>query len=339
MTPCARFTISLLAEVPLRPSAQQAVRSGWARLNDVKVRQRGLMTNPQAGEHDVGVPVTSSPQAEDHDAAAAICGEKPHTVTKQLVSPSKQPGRFKRLWRWINRQPPWWVSQILVAGLVGLVVGGLILVGGSRFSDLQARHALQLENLRFVRDRVAATTPNGQFPFADLDLEDQDLGSLQLAHADFRDANLQGADLIGANLKGANLEDANLRYAVLLGADLDGAYLCGADFTEALVGPAQLRDAVLTGANLTRTSFQHADLTGAKFWSSDNKFCGPPNLTETNLCSSNLAGADLKVASNLTSAKLNHIHYDEKTIWPDGFRPPQPSEAIFPGSMAPGADC
>jgi uncharacterized protein YjbI with pentapeptide repeats len=297
------------------------------------------MTNPQAGEHDVGGPVTTSPQAEDHDAAAAICGEKSHTVTKQLVSRSKQSGRFKRLWRWINREPPWWVSQIFVAVLVGLLVGGLILFSGNHFSDLQARHALQLENLRFVRDRVAATTANGRFPFAHLDLEGQDLTQLPLAHADFRDANLSDANLSGADLTGADLSFANLRDAWLPGARLDGANLCGADLTDAIVYEAFFRDAVLVGANLTRAFFDKAALTGAKFSSSDWEFCGPANLTETNLCSSNLAGADLKAASNLTSAKLNHIHYDEKTIWPDGFRPPTPSEALSPGGITPFAHC
>ena len=289
------------------------------------------MANQHAAENDAGAPVTSSPQAEDHDAAAAICGEKPHTVTKQLVGRSKQPGRFKRLWRWINREPPWWVSQILVAVVVGLLVGGLILFSGNHFSDLQTRRALQLENLRFVRDRVAATTPNQQFQFAHFDLEGQDLNLLPLAHANFREANLSRARLAGADLTGADLAFANLRGADLDGAHLDGANLCHADLTDASALTATLRDAVLPGANLTRAYFSYAVLTGAKFSSSPKEFCdatfGPPNLTETELCSSDLAGADLKAASNLTSAKLSHIHYDETTIWPERFQPP-PSQPL-----------
>lgn len=285
------------------------------------------MTNQQAGEHDTDAPVTSSPQTEDRDAAAAICGEKTHTVTKQSVSRSKQPGRFKRLWRWINREPPWWVSQVLVAVLVGLLVGGLILFSGNHFSDLQARHALQLENLRFVRDRVAATAPNQPFQFAHFDLEGQDLNRLPLAHANFREANLSRARLAGADLTGADLAFANLRDADLDGAHLDGANLCHADLTGAYVVTATLRDAVLPGANLTRAYFSYAVLTGANFSSGPKEFCdatfvGPPNLTETDLCSSNLAGADLKAASSLTSAKLSHIHYDETTKWPERFQPP-----------------
>jgi hypothetical protein len=52
------------------------------------------MTNQQAGENDADAPGTSNPQTEYHDAAAAICGEKSHTVTEPLVSRSKQSGRF-----------------------------------------------------------------------------------------------------------------------------------------------------------------------------------------------------------------------------------------------------
>jgi len=109
------------------------------------------------------------------------------------------------------------VSQILVAVLVGLLVGGLILFSGNHFSDRQARHALQIENLRFVRDRVTAT-PNMPFPFAHFDLEGQDLSLLPLARAEFSSANLSGAQLSRSDLTHADLRNANLRGANLSGA-------------------------------------------------------------------------------------------------------------------------
>jgi uncharacterized protein YjbI with pentapeptide repeats len=274
------------------------------------------MANQQAEENDTDAPVTSSPQPEDHDAAAAICGEKSHTVVKQLVSRSKQPGRFKRLWRRSYAKPPWWVEQIFGAGIVGLLVaslvGGATVLSGKYFSDIQARQAqhfsdiqarqtLQLENLRFVRDRAAAAKPDEPFPFAGLDLEGQDLRELTLPHANFENANLTRAYLVGADLSGADLVHVSLRGAWLDPGDLEAADLCAADLTDARFDEASLRDAVLGGADLTRASFQDADLTGAKFGSSDKMFfCkAAPNLTETDLCSSNLAGADLKRASNL----------------------------------------
>jgi uncharacterized protein YjbI with pentapeptide repeats len=311
------------------------------------------MTNQQVPENDAGAPVmTSSPQAEDHDAAAAICGEKLHPVMKQSVSRSKQSGRFKRLCRWINREPPWWVSQVLVAGLVGLLVGSVIFLSGNHVSDIQARQARQLENLRFVRDR-AATNPKQPFPFAHLDLGGQDLYLAQLPRANFVLANLSGADLAGADLTHADFMGANMRGANLSGAFLDGANLCHADLTDAYADSAIFPNAILTGANLTRANFQHVLLTNAMFSSAtfhgehveetcdvDNEAGGPSNLTETKLCAAYLEGADLKAAVNLTSAKLNHIYYDEKTIWPDGFRPPKPSEALPPeGDVAPNVDC
>jgi uncharacterized protein YjbI with pentapeptide repeats len=311
------------------------------------------MTNQRAGDNDAA-PVTSNAQAEDHDAAAAMCGEKSDPAMEQSVSPSKQSGRFKRLCRRINHEPPWWVSQIFVAVLVGLLVGGVTLFSGKYFSDIQARQSRQLENLRFVRDR-AAKIPNQRSPFAHLDLEGQDLSGLQLSRASFNYANLNGADLGGSDLTDADLMGAKLRGASLSGANLAGANLCFADLTGANIESAKLPDAILGSANLTRANFQRAFLARAKFSHASfqvdehtGEICpvvdefgddAPPNLTKTDLCSSDLAGADLKEASNLTSANLDHIHYDENTKWPDGFRPPKPSESLTPDGLPPPGRC
>ncbi len=284
------------------------------------------MTHEQPGENDAGVPVSGRPEAEQHETDAAL-------------SDSKQPGWLRRQWNRSKTRPPWWVEQLFGAGIVGLLVsvlvGGTTFVLGKHFSDIQARQTLHLDNVRFVRERVA-NTPNQRFQFAGLDLEGQDLYLLPLSHANFRDAKLSRALLAGADLTGADLMGADLRGANLSGANLDGANLCAADLSGAFVDSALLRGAILAGANLTEANFQHTVLTGAKFVSSEFQMdehtqegceSDRSNLTKTDLLYSDLAGADLKeVAPSLTSANLSHIYYDGKTIWPDWFRPP-PSDS------------
>lgn len=253
------------------------------------------MTSPQAGEHDAD--------------ASALSGEKLPAVTSMTWIPSwgaspvrsKQPSRLKRLGRRLNHEPPWWVSQILVAVLVGLVVGGALLLSGKQLDDRvraredeiaarQALHAEQIENLRFVRDR--ALKSGDPLPFASLHLEGQDLHSLALPGANFTGAHLDGALLVGANLTGANLMDAYLSRANLVGADLVGAYLSRAD---------------LSGANLSFAYLSRANLIGAYLRGADLR--------------ADLRGAYLRGA-DLTGANLTNIYYDTSTTWPAGFPHP-----------------
>jgi uncharacterized protein YjbI with pentapeptide repeats len=57
-----------------------------------------------------------------------------------------------------------------------------------------------------------------------------------------------------------------------------------------------------------QTSLAYANLTGATLWGT--------NLTRANLFDAHLTGA------HLTGAHLDGVHCDEKTKWPDGFKPP-----------------
>ena len=246
---------------------------------------------------------------------------------------------------WLTREPYWWVSQILVA----LLVGGAILYSGKHIDDLratrervaaehqhdldrdiaasQARHAERLENLRFVRQ--LSTQTGIPRPFSELDLQDQNLARLDLtgAHLDgakLQHANLNLADLrstptqatnlvdatlTGATLTGANLTGADLRYADLTGANLTGANLTG----------ATLRVANLTGADLLGATLRYADLTGANLTGADLLSA---TLRYADLTGANLTGADLTNA-DLTGATLKDANYDENTAWPEGFKAPR----------------
>lgn len=99
-------------------------------------------------------------------------------------------------------------------------------------------------------------------------------------------ANLDGADLGGANLDWADLRGASMRRANLEGASLRGALLAQAD----------LREAGLQRADLRAVTLAQADLRGA----------------------------DLSDARVTDRSVPTDAVYDERTVWPCGFRPRPP---------------
>lgn len=197
------------------------------------------------------------------------------------------------------RNPRWWFEEVVAALIIGgLVASGTIL--GQKIVDdrrserelgraLEAnRHDLQMENLRFVRER-SFDSPAAARRFAEFDLEGQNLVGLQLAGADFARADLAGANLAEVDLSGANLARADLADANLTQARLRGSYL----------GPERIRDA---------PDRRGADLAGADLTDAD--------LTDADLSHTNLAGA------NLERTRLVNVFYDSRTAWPAGFTPP-----------------
>ena len=92
----------------------------------------------------------------------------------------------------------------------------------------------------------------------------------------------------GASCAGADLRGQELMYANLQGADFRGAILVGVD---------------LTGADLSGANFTNANLTNA-------------NLSETVLFGTDFTGV------RLTRTNLQFVLWDDSTIWPSGFTPP-----------------
>jgi uncharacterized protein YjbI with pentapeptide repeats len=314
-----------------------------------------MTTRPQAGEHDSNMPdvaTKDSPTPEVTDTNPEAWSESsPDLSEEPILGPKRWRDTFERLGRRINRQPPWWVSQILVAVLVGLLVGGVILFSGNHFNDLQARHAEQLENLRFVRERAASG--KGPFPFAEFDLQGQNMSGLTLPGADFKRANLSGAALAASTLSGALFAGANLSRADLFGTDLTSAIFVGTDLKGANLQSANLSQASLLHEDLTHTVFSNTgfsqarfvktnlsgvhldpgtDFSGASFKNVnfaraflDGTVLDDANLDYVDFTNADLFHVDLSRA-NISNVKLDDIYYDTGTRWPSGFQAP-PSRA------------
>jgi uncharacterized protein YjbI with pentapeptide repeats len=199
----------------------------------------------------------------------------------------------------VVRDPHWWFRDVVTALIIGGLLAGGTVIGQKLVDDRRSerevesalaanRHDIQLENLRFVRDR-AFGQPEGTRRFAEFDLAGQNMLGLPLAGSDFA-----VADLAGANLSESDLSRANFAQADLRGADLARATLRGAYF-----GPGRLPDAASSsGADLTG-----ADLTGA-------------DLTDADLGHANLDRAQL------ARAVFTNVYYDADTKWPQDFTPP-----------------
>lgn len=130
------------------------------------------------------------------------------------------------------------------------------------------------------------------------------------------DANLSHAKMRRAQLAGCTLTEVDMREAMLGNADLTQA-----DLATANLAGAYLVDASLAGAILHRergdTTSRSVDLSGAKLGRADLKYAV---VGKANLTGADLKGADLR-CTDLTSAVLIDIQYDEKTLWPSGFAP------------------
>jgi uncharacterized protein YjbI with pentapeptide repeats len=198
------------------------------------------------------------------------------------------------------RDPHWWFAEVLVALIIGGMLAAGTVIGQKMVDDRRAerelraavatnRHDLQMENLRFVRDRSRDTPDEGR-RFAEFDLARQNLVALRLTGSDFA-----RADLTDANLSEADLSRSNFARATLRGTNLTRAIL-KADY----FGPERIPDAPDSlGADLTG-----ADLTGA-------------DLTDADLGHADLTGAALG------GANLTNVYYDSDTVWPAGFAPPR----------------
>jgi uncharacterized protein YjbI with pentapeptide repeats len=199
----------------------------------------------------------------------------------------------------VVRSPYWWFRDVVMALIIGGLLAGGTVIGQKLVDDRRSerevmlalsanRHDVQLENLRFVRDR-AFGEPEGARRFADFDLAGQNMLGLPLAGSDFAVADLAGANLSESDLSRANFAEADMRGTDLARATLRGAYF----------GPGRIPDAASSkGADLTG-----ADLTGA-------------DLTDADLGHANLDRAQLN------RAVLTNVYYDADTKWPQGFTPP-----------------
>lgn len=187
-------------------------------------------------------------------------------------------------------------------------------LGGASLKGAVLSHATLVEaNLSFAN-------------FAGAHASEADLSRVEAVAGDFTNCDLSGVNLSFAVLAGADFRGANLTNAKLNNANLDHADFGGADLTNAVLDQtiqeekmristsmklrwadlsnASLRQcdfskATFRGANLTRATLEGSKLTGADF--------DHAKLVETNLSSTNLAGASFRGAifhlTNVTNAK------------------------------------
>ncbi len=144
-------------------------------------------------------------------------------------------------------------------------------------------------------------------------LHSQDLDEASLAGANLNRANLAGASLLEANLNRASLDGASLDGASLNRASLDGARLNRASLDGASLDGASLDGASLNRASLNRASLNRASLDGASL---DGASLNRASLDGVILTRAILYGARL-IETRLIEADLNHVHWDDETIWRD----------------------
>lgn len=195
--------------------------------------------------------------------------------------------------RWFTSEPPWWVRDFLVAGLVGLVLVGVQIVR----DDQREANDQRLSNLSFVRDKAAG--PSTARNFQNIDLEGMNISGLELPSSKFEKANLREINALRSSLElsnfyGAQLSDANLAVTRLQAVDLSGVDASRADFSYAHLEYGRFESTKLEGARFDFATLDNADLSHV----------------------------DMSRVSGLETASLTNICYDEGTKWPKDFQPP-----------------
>lgn len=129
-----------------------------------------------------------------------------------------------------------------------------------------------------------------------------EFAGLDLHDANFRRMDLQGSDFSNSNLQGANFDNADIKKASFAGAEARGAFFGGSKASDASFAGADVSTNNMRGMSLLRAEFTGANAAGTRFHFSD------------------LRGANFTDA-NLKQAVFEHAKFDEKTIFPKGFKP------------------
>ncbi|HKB03429.1 MAG TPA: pentapeptide repeat-containing protein, partial [Gemmataceae bacterium] len=158
------------------------------------------------------------------------------------------------------------------------------------------------------------------------DADRANIGSLR--RLDLTGAPLAAAILEKQDLRGAQFDRAVLRRANINTCKLQGASFAGADLTKAYFGGSKAAEVSFEGATLTRCNMPHVSLRRANFRGAD--------LTRAILFYSDLCGADFTGAI-LDGTEFGRTRFDDKTVFPPGFVPPEGLVWKGPGPR-PGLD-
>lgn len=225
--------------------------------------------------------------------------------------------------------------EIVVALLSGTLVAAATVVMQTNIDDQRENEADRRENLRFVREQVAAGNTKN-VTFQGIDLEGKSLAGMDLKGADFRDANLSkvdfsSTDLSGADLTKANLSGARLRNTLLIDADLPDAVLFGAymeyvSFRDADLTQTDMRKSELLGGSFVNADFRRTDLSRAELWILD--------LTEANLDHPKMYGTYLmgvELSITMYAPDSQPVCINERTMIPEYYRHREDMLAVHPG--------
>jgi uncharacterized protein YjbI with pentapeptide repeats len=135
-------------------------------------------------------------------------------------------------------------------------------------------------------------------------LRKHDFKNAKLAGVDLQRQDLQGCKFDGANLKGAQLCESQLRGTTFAQADLSGANLARCKCSETSFAEAKLTKCNLRSGSFRCCNFQEAD------------------VSESDLRFADVGGADFSTAT-LDGVEFMMTRFDEKTVFPAGFVPPE----------------
>ncbi len=159
---------------------------------------------------------------------------------------------------------------------------------------------------------------DNELNFSHTDFSDYSLKRMDFSDAILENANLSGTDLYQANLSGAFLHGANLSGVFGVMFDLSNAEFFNTNFSGANL--SCMFDSDMGGKTITGVNFANASLSALPL--SDKKFIHV-NFSNTDLETTDLYGADLSKAVNLTQDQINKASGNEKTILPKGLYTPE----------------
>jgi uncharacterized protein YjbI with pentapeptide repeats len=136
----------------------------------------------------------------------------------------------------------------------------------------------------------------------------------KLRKHDFSSAKLTGANLESQDLEGCNFDGANLKKANLANCQLRGASFAMANLSESQLTCSKCSEASFQGATLTKCSPQRANFRRCNFRDAD--------LSKSDFSYSDVGGADFSNAK-LDGVEFLATKFDEKTVFPPGFVPPE----------------
>ncbi|MBW4628242.1 MAG: pentapeptide repeat-containing protein [Brasilonema octagenarum HA4186-MV1] len=172
---------------------------------------------------------------------------------------------------------------------------GLVTHHPELFKHISSLHCLTpahlLEHMPISVKISAAYSLKNQRDFSDWDLQEAEVGDVNLANSSFIGIDMAGADVDGANLSGCDFTRADLSDIWGIETDFSGSTLVETNFSGADLTSANFSNCDLTRANLARANLGKANLDNAKIAEVDFSVV---DLAETDVSAINLQNTKLE---------------------------------------------